>query len=166
MTTEQLSAPIPERRKRRPIRLVIFCVGMMLFLVACGVATYRYTSEENKDANARDVATAAAFQRLTQLSGGTISKENNGFAANWIHGRVDQDFKVGNCHQINGYLAMAKRPAKDGAVVHIFVVGNNAKAPAADVRVGNQDDFLKLTRTLNSSDSGLKHCVAGEVRLQ
>lgn len=156
----------PQPKKRRKLGFRLFLVAVALVIGAGGVWGYHIGTEADKDTHARKIAISAAHAALTKLTSGAVNMESISYPDAWSEGKVDWTFTVGACHGVDGYVKMAKRPAPDGAKIHVFVAGKNAKTPAADLPLVSEDDFLQFKRTISGGDSGLAHCADSDDRLQ
>lgn len=166
MSTSQQPATMTVKPKGTPRGKLWTLIVIAVLAIAGGtVGAYHYNAEGEKDSQARTAAAQVAFQQVNQLSHGAITPEDSGYITRWGGGKLDQEFRVGSCHHVSGYVKMSKRPAPNGAEVHILVPSVNPKAADADMKVTNVMTYFTFTLVLNSKNSALLQCVAGDERL-
>lgn len=163
--------PAPKPRRRRPWRLYIGVplgvAAVIALIVWAQISDNHRAHEKGLDVQARTAAISAQLKQLAAKTNGAVTLDGTFDAdGDWNGRAVTLKLNVSHCHQVNGYATTPQRPtAANQVVIHVLVLGVNAKAPAADMplRDNNDGDLFELKDTLQSS--GLKQCVAGDSRM-
>lgn len=169
-STDEKPTPAAPRRRRswRVYVLAPLAVAAVIALIVWAqISDNHKAHEKGLDVQARTAAISAQLKQLAQKTNGAVTLDGAFDAdGDWNGKAVKLKLNVSHCHQVNGYAITPKRPtAANQVVIHVLVLGVNAKAPAADMalRDNNDGDLFELKDTLQSS--GLKQCVAGDSRM-
>ncbi len=162
-----LSSPPRHRRSWRSIAVigtvVVLLATLMIWLT---IGENNREQRADKDAAHRTRVVMTALDKLTLSTRGAITLQGTIDGHDWKNGQIRAMLTVGNCHDVTGYVEVELQPTEGSwGVMHILVPGHSTNTPPADVRIITDTDLFLLKRTLNDTDSGLRHCVVGNVRL-